>query len=288
MKTTTLFMLAFTLLLAASSMLSVESTSAQPTSKPVMPEFTMKYVDNSYDIPPTYTTDPYTGGNVSSNGSGEHIDDRNVVFTIKNQPFTSYTDTNGKAVNLYYNFRFKGYYSEEWRCYPFNGNMTTHSYGIYTGGPFKYYPASTDEYTIFSIKLSTLTAFDPNPGIPYGATVDFEVQAQVGHIDDIPSGLMAGDFYSFTGKVSDWSSTQTITVTKGNTTPAPTAIAATPAPTAVATPTEMPTETPVQAVTQADAALGLSWEQIVIAIMAVTIAVLTAGLIVFWHKQHRK
>lgn len=30
-------------------------------SKPSVPEFTVKLVDNSYDVPPTQTTDPYTG-----------------------------------------------------------------------------------------------------------------------------------------------------------------------------------------------------------------------------------
>lgn len=33
------------------------------TAKPSAPEFTLKYVDNSYDVPPiaTSTIDPYTG-----------------------------------------------------------------------------------------------------------------------------------------------------------------------------------------------------------------------------------
>lgn len=30
-------------------------------SKPSVPEFTVKYVDNSYDVPPTYGIDQYTG-----------------------------------------------------------------------------------------------------------------------------------------------------------------------------------------------------------------------------------
>ncbi len=33
--------------------------------------------------------------------------------------------------------------------------------------------------------------------------VDFQVEAQIGHIDNIPSGLWAGYFYSFIGELID-------------------------------------------------------------------------------------
>jgi hypothetical protein len=54
-------------LLVLYSLAIVCSANAQSTSKPSVPEFTLKLVDNSYDEPPipsttpTYTIDPYSG-----------------------------------------------------------------------------------------------------------------------------------------------------------------------------------------------------------------------------------
>ncbi|MCL2359969.1 hypothetical protein, partial [Candidatus Bathycorpusculum sp.] len=31
--------------------------------KPAIPEFTLRFVDNSYDVPPTFSKDPFTGKN---------------------------------------------------------------------------------------------------------------------------------------------------------------------------------------------------------------------------------
>ena len=41
--------------------LSVIPTNVQAASKPSVPQFTVKFIDNSYDLPPKYTTNPYTG-----------------------------------------------------------------------------------------------------------------------------------------------------------------------------------------------------------------------------------
>jgi hypothetical protein len=267
--------LAVTFVLVASCLLMVAPVQAE-VSKPSVPEFSVKYFDNSYDIPPSYTTDPYTGGNVSTNGSGEHIDDRYVVFTIKNQPFTAYTDASGNNINLYYNFRFKGHYGGDWVYYPFNGTMTTHSYGIYSGGFFKYYPASTEGNTIISIKLSTLTAHSAWTNIPSEGMVYFEVQTQVGHIDAIHSGMLAGDFYKFTGQASEWSNIQTVTI--GN----PTTATITNRPTITETPAQTSTTTPSNI--QNSLLVSFSWEITAIVGLMVAVAVLAVGMVVMWHK----
>ncbi len=39
----------------------VESAFAQLIPTPSIPEFTLKYIDYSYDVPPTYKIDEYTG-----------------------------------------------------------------------------------------------------------------------------------------------------------------------------------------------------------------------------------
>jgi len=51
--------------LAMFSQLMVTTVYAQSIPKPSAPEFTVKYVDNSYDLPPTYGIDEYTGQNVT-------------------------------------------------------------------------------------------------------------------------------------------------------------------------------------------------------------------------------
>jgi len=220
------------------------STELASIPKPSVPEFTLKYIDYSYDVPPTYGIDQYTGQNVTIQ-AGYHVDNRTVVFTIKNQPFTPYNDSSGNYIGLYYNFRFKGHYGDEWTYYPFDGVQTTHSYGPYTGGLFHYYSASNSDYTVISINLDTLTKYPTGTQpIPDGSQVDFQVQAQIGHIDPISSGLLAGDFYSFTGEASDWSSTQTITIGESQT-PAPSP-ATTPTPTSTPEPTSTPYQEPQQ------------------------------------------
>ena len=72
-----------TVTLAASCLMLILPVGA--TSTPSTPEFTVKYVDLSYYVPPTYGKDQYTGKTVMTQ-EGEHIDNRTVEFTIKNQP----------------------------------------------------------------------------------------------------------------------------------------------------------------------------------------------------------
>lgn len=275
--------LALILILATSSLIITQTASAMP--KQMTPEFTVQYVDNSYDIPPNYTTDPYTGRNTTTNGSGEHIDERSVTFTIENQPFTPYTDASGNQIQLYYNFRFKGHYGDTWIYYPFNGTLTTHSYGAYSGGFFKPYPASTNTYTIFSIKLNTLLAHTYGNDIPSGSTLDFQVQAQIGHIDPIHSGMLAGNFYNFTGEASDWSSIQTVTIDKSIVS-VPTPTISTPTPTEPASQNpNYPTARPIQPATQTDTLLSLDWRDIAIVLLAVVLGAVVL-VMVFSRRKH--
>ncbi len=151
------------------SSLFVTVVCAQSIPKPSVPEFTLKYVDSSYDVSQTYGIDPYTGQNRTIN-AGYHVDNRTLVFTIKNQPFAPYTDSNGNYIDLYYNFRAKGHYGNNWFQYPFS-NHPTDSYpsisgqstwrytGIYSTYSPKY-PASKLDYTEVSINLQFLNLED--------------------------------------------------------------------------------------------------------------------------------
>ena len=55
------FSLPLVVILAVSSLIMVESAFAQSIPKPSVPEFTLKYVDNSHNVLPIYGVDPYTG-----------------------------------------------------------------------------------------------------------------------------------------------------------------------------------------------------------------------------------
>ncbi len=193
--------------LAVSSLTAIENSLAQSTSKPSIPEFTLKFVDYSYDVPPTYGIDQFTGKTVITQ-EGYRVDNKSVVFTIKNQPFISYNDSSGYNISLYYNFRFKGHFGDEWGYYPFSDNgqgtrrYSAMFYLLIDSSPEL--AASNSEYTEIALGLPFLFLAD-NP--PFGSQIDFQVQALIGHIDYEGDG-----FYSYTGQRSDWSSSQTLTV----------------------------------------------------------------------------
>jgi hypothetical protein len=198
--------------LAVSGLFTILPVNAQTIPKPSVPQFTVKYFDRSYDIPPTYGIDQYTGKTVVTK-TGEHVDNRTLVFTIKNQPFTPYNDSNGNYITTYYYFRYKGQYGTEWLYYP----DLSHTYGYYTG-IFPDISASKSLYTTITMPLSSLVNY-PNdkPEIPTGVQTELQVQAIIGYLDIGSTGMLAGGFYGFTGERSDWSTTQTIFTTDGAT-----------------------------------------------------------------------
>ncbi len=207
-------------------MLLVESASALSIT-PATPEFTVKLVDNSYDIPPEYEINQFTGENVTIK-FGQHVENISVEFTIKNPPHT----TNG----LYYNFRFKGPYGEAWSYYPFypSGRSVIpyngQSWG--TGNLTPKLEASKSAYTTITLPLGTVTSvasgFSGTANNPAGGQIEFQAQALSGDIDIDVSGLLAGSYYDFTGQSSGWSDTQTLSLSEksnptNESTPTPTA-----------------------------------------------------------------
>ncbi len=57
-KSSALLLILLSILLSVIMVLPVSYSSIP---KPSIPEFTLKFLDNSYDVPPTYGIDPYTG-----------------------------------------------------------------------------------------------------------------------------------------------------------------------------------------------------------------------------------
>jgi hypothetical protein len=183
--------------LTGSSLIFIQSASAQ-TNTPAVAEFTLQYVDHSYDVPPqpTSSKDPYTGEVTTSTIPGYRVENKTIDVAILNPSGATY-----------YNFRWKGHHEDQWHYSPFNSesnSSTAYSLADTFSVPFK---ASTSTHTVLSLY------FLPKSITP-GGEIDIQVQAlygnfravPYGHIEPIPGGPTY-DFY-FEGKVSDWSNTQ--------------------------------------------------------------------------------
>jgi len=211
------------------------STDASSIPKPSVPEFTVELVDSSYDVPTTYSTDPYTGETVTH--EGYHVGSKTIEVTIKNQPFVPFWIQENPSVanwtiNFYYNVRIKGHFSEDWK-------------GLYYASDG--YPSqdSGSEYTV----LSYQGRYSPTEGMsfqtsalmttfPVDAQIDFQVEAMIGYVSRVynpdATEQLAMWPWRFTGETSGWSNTQTITIP---TTPSPTT---SPTPTPAPTPIQVP------------------------------------------------
>jgi hypothetical protein len=218
-----------------------------------VPEFTLKYADYSYDIPPktTSTTDPYTNETITTTIPGRHVENKTIEATINNNIGASY-----------YNFRYKGRYTDKWSYYPFDPNASlpyflSDSYSV----P---YEASNSTYTVAALPSYFFK------DVSEGGEVDVQVQALFGDFRAEPFGHLflpqpTYDFY-FEGTTSDWSETQTITIGE-SLNPIP-------------SPTSTPTSTPYQESQQTEL------EVIIGAV--ITVAVIGAGLIFLLYLIKRK
>ncbi len=182
------------LTLVALTLVIVESVSAQSIPTPNVPEFSVRYVDNSYHVStPTTITDQYGNSRVVQ-GS---VENKTVEFSIENQVFTPFTIpynlndpyNTGQTVNLMYNIRMKMHSNDDWQY------ITHLSDG--------YLKQSDTNSTTASYQLEELFPM----GIPDGK-VDFQVQALIGYVHRYP----VINSWTLNGTQSDWSSTQTMTM----------------------------------------------------------------------------
>jgi hypothetical protein len=163
--------------------------------KPSVPEFTLKLVDNSYDVPATYGIDQWTGETVVVE-EGRHVSNISIVITIKNQAFTPCVGTDGNVTMLYYKVRVKGQFTENW---------TELNY---------YIEASDSEYTMKYYLYGRWSDQHVLMQIPWGSKVDFQVQALIGHVQAAYRDYAPwpyGYYEAFTGEKGEWSNTQTLT-----------------------------------------------------------------------------
>jgi hypothetical protein len=164
------------LVLAASSMLWADSANAQPIVTPSTPGISqVTFSSHPFDVAPKTTIDPYTGETVITEGS-YHNENKTVELTIKNQPFSSYTDSAGHPIGLYYKINYKGHYTDDWSEY------------------YQPLPASSAEYTVLSISANILN-------VPNGGRMDFKIQAGIGYVTS-SEFFMGGYIYTLNGETS--------------------------------------------------------------------------------------
>jgi hypothetical protein len=197
--------LSLVVILAVSSLLMIKPINAETVPKPSVPEFTVRFVDNSYDVPTTTSIDPYTGKTITN--QGYHVENKSTELEIRNQPFTPFqisVDGDSKTINLFYNIHIKGHYSPNWNYYQkYNGSSNGNVIQNYDS-PFTIVPI--DDYL-------------PNEG-----TIDIQVEAMVGYEEGIVSVPGApGTARVIRGENSGWSFIQSITIpTTNNPSPSPT------------------------------------------------------------------
>ena len=232
------------------------STEVSGITKPSIPEFTLVLVDSSYDVPTTYSIDPYTGENITH--QGYHVEDKKIGMKIKNQPFTSYHDYSlGQTIGFYYNIRFKGHFEKEW----------TELYRASDGYPHQWSDLNYTVITFLSETGTTIESHGFSKTFPDGAQVDYQVEAMIGYIHRDASKAFAP--WVFTGEKSGWSKTLTLTV------PISTQL-----PTITPSPTTTPEPTPSQEPQQP--------EQLVVIIgVAITVAVIgiSLGFLIYLMKR---
>ncbi|MGD6807983.1 MAG: hypothetical protein ACQCN4_13620 [Candidatus Bathyarchaeia archaeon] len=191
--------------MALTSSIVIEPSFASPSiPKPSVPQFTVKLVDSSYDIPATTAVDPYTGKTVTQAGS--HIESRTIKLYIKREsiePFIVETSTGNWTAGLQYNIRWKGHFQQDWH------EIYTATNG-YAGGEIEgeYLVVSYEgKYSSDGLDLyyqGLIARFPPE------GQVDFQVEAMVGYVSRDP--LAIG--WVFNGETSGWGDTQTLTITE--------------------------------------------------------------------------
>jgi len=212
--------------LILSSLIVIITTpaTAQAVSKPSVPEFTLQFVDNSYDVSPTFSKDPFTGETVMIK-EGYHVDNRTVEVRIKNPAVTFYTDSQGNYVFLCYDIRWKGHFDDYWYEYSNSRDYTYRDVDCEYNSDGSWranLPYTTVTYVIgtnrdsgkFVLGYEGLSSLGD---VSDGGQIDFQVQAFIGYYTRVEG---SPDVFThkpteqliFSGESSGWSMTKTVTI----------------------------------------------------------------------------
>lgn len=207
-KITKNFSLMIAVILVISSLLIAKPTNAQTPSAPT---FSVNTPSATYQVPTTYSTDPFTGATITN--QGYTVNSINITFIIQNTLNTSF-----------YLLQYKGHFSSQWSTLYQDGYNITAStssqpqtiltiFGTNYSGPIGQTPAN--EVTFYF-------SGDWAINLALGSQIDFRLQAISGSLWVNP--LYGANYQSAVGEASDWSNTQTITIgeTSFSTSPHPT------------------------------------------------------------------
>ncbi len=252
-KSCSTFLLIF---LVASTLTLIQSVNASSSNVP-MPQFTVRYIDESFDANTSPSTDPYTGETIPP--TYYHVDRRYIQVSFENDlpPIPA-----GSPSEYYYNIRFKGQYTDDW-----TETRTASD---------EYYRASFFKTVNFSLSTFSVTGGDA----PNGTKIDFQVQLMYGGIGKNLDEGPLGSLY-FSGETSGWSSAQTVTVgeSSSTTTAIPTSMPTlNPTDSPIQNQTVIPSMNPIQQDTQTEVLAGFDWQTVVIAVLALAVAVLAVAV----------
>jgi len=207
---TSAFMLTIIITMSCLTLTTLKTANAQSVAKLTVPEFIVKYTDNSYDTLPGISIDSYTGQTIEN--PSKHIEDRTLQFTIRNQAISS--------GSLHFIISMKGFFSQNWAI-------------IYNGwaGWAGNLNSSIPEPSLIVWDFSTLRPNDV-PGevgrfyrggdsfyLPLEGQVDFKVKAQTwGEVmaETSPQNPFGGSITTLFGE-SDWSDAHSLRLTDGAT-----------------------------------------------------------------------
>jgi len=220
------------------TVITVPSVTGQGAAKPSIPQFSVKLVDDSYDVPPSTTTtvDPYTGEKTVTTNPEYHVEQKKLEVTIKNPPFTPYTDTDGRKHRLYYLVESKGHFGDEWSTFWVSATFASNS--VYTVVSPSYYPNRPVAGSQVDFRVGAVIGREhrDNSGDP---------DSHVSWVYDIKSSYPV--FYDDVAS-SGWSDVLTFTV-PGDVAPTPTQASTLPSPSSTVSDNSYPSvpdQTPVQ------------------------------------------
>jgi hypothetical protein len=291
-KATTVLLISLMIaVLVLSSLCLVNAESAIP--KPSVPEFTVKLVDHSYDVPSstTITTDPYTGEQTITTQPGYHVQNGTIDISVHTQKFTSYFDSNDNYIELLVRIAYKGHYAKSWSYYPGNdavyGNNSQYLGASESG--FNTYQFGFGKYTFGGEDRTIYTP--PTLAGSADGKVDFKVEAFIGYYKAYQFISIFGPttYNVYTGESSGWSNIQTLNLsTDTPLNPTPTPQYATPTPRASVSPSQNLTSTPIQPISGNPALFGLDWAEIVMVALLAVIAVLLGLAVVYLRRKSMK
>ncbi len=203
------FALILILIMTISSieLLVAKHASAQSIGNLTAPTFTVTLTNTSYSTPPSHYVDPQTGANITVPGS--FVNQENLTFTIQNQPDVTYYIIRWTTPYMKSWSNIEGYIGGDPMNATVKGTSGSTTIWVLTGNsntfPIYENGSLVDTVAGFSFPFGFQELNFEN-----GAKIEFQVQASNGSPTYVSTIL--DEHFSIIGEISDWSSTQTITI----------------------------------------------------------------------------